>query len=123
MAPGKIGKKRNSGEQVQSTNVRDVQPFFISQQNGPIELPHQVQSTNDIMESPQQANQDPPIENSGIIQFKFLLHHCIPLKSCCFYIWISNSRIRTINNSTMKFSSKLSSSSSGACPFLAIVIL
>ena len=67
MAPGKRGKKRNSGEQVQSTNVRDVQPSFISQQNGPIELPHQVQSANDIMKSPQQANQDPPTENSGII--------------------------------------------------------
>ena len=75
MAPGKKGKKRNSGEQVQSSNVRDVQPSFISQQNGPIELPHQVQSANEIMESPQQANQDPPIENSGIIRFNFLLHH------------------------------------------------
>ena len=52
MAPRKKGKKRNSGEQVQNTNVRDVQPSFISQQNGPIELSHQVQSANDIMESP-----------------------------------------------------------------------
>ena len=95
----------------------------LSRNKSPIELPHQVQSANDIMESPQQANQDPPIENSGIIRFNFWLHHCIALKSCCFYTWISNSRIRTINNSTMKFSSKLSSSSSGACPFLATIIL
>ena len=51
---------------------------FRCQQNGPIELPHQVQSANDIMKSPQQANQDPPIENSGIIRFNFFASsfHC-----------------------------------------------
>ncbi|XWS52755.1 hypothetical protein CRYUN_Cryun11dG0099500 [Craigia yunnanensis] len=42
MAPGKRGRKRNYAEQVQSSNVRDVQPSLISQQNGPIELAHQV---------------------------------------------------------------------------------
>ena len=37
-----------------------------------MELPHQVQSANDTMKSPQQANQDPPIENFGIIAFSFV---------------------------------------------------